>query len=392
MNPRVLLLTNRSPVDDLATASPFVHDFCEALVRHHVDLQVITPRYPVERPERDPWVNRFDWAKSDRVLGKLSLWNPGDLRKVLSALFAGRSATTRAVRAMRPDFILALWAMPSGWWAMRAAAHAGVPYGVWCLGSDVQLWGRRIGARALIRKILRRADVLYADGYALSEEASALCGRPCNFLPSLRTIAPPARDPGHPLHGDRYMLNYGRLNREKGVLDLLDAMRKLPDRSTINLVLAGIPDSGLDVAGEIDKRNLDARVRFVGELSPDQLAVYIRHAEAVVIPSRRDSIPLVLGEALQLGTPVLCSDLPDLCELLGQYRVGTVFPVGDSASLARQLNVYRIPPSFSTEAARFLATFSPDAAARRLVADMAGLGVPGAAPQNDKKPEGVSCA
>ena len=153
-----------------------------------------------------------------------------------------------------------------------------------------------------------------------------------------------------------------------------------------------LPDPGLDVPAEIERRQLQSRVQFVGELGPGPLATYIRHAQAVVIPSHRDSIPLVLGEALQLGTPVLCSDLPDLCEVLGQYRVGTVFPAGDTVSLARQLNAFRTPPAFSTEAARFLADCSPDAAVTRLMSDLAELGVPGAEPHRQPESQGVSCA
>jgi glycosyltransferase involved in cell wall biosynthesis len=107
----------------------------------------------------------------------------------------------------------------------------------------------------------------------------------------------------------------------------------------------------------------------VGALLPESLSAYLRHAAAVVIPSHRDSIPLVLGEALQAGKPVLCADLPDLCAVLNRYRVGSVFQGGNVQSLADGLRSFKVPRNLTAEIARFLADFSPAAAAAQFVSD-----------------------
>jgi glycosyltransferase involved in cell wall biosynthesis len=370
---KLAIVSNRYPRDGDDTASPFVHHVCQALVDRGVDLKVLTPRYS-GGPDQDPWVTRFDWAESDRVFGQLSLRNPADIRKILQGLKAGRAATTAFLSDFKPDFALALWALPSGWWLMHSAGAADVPYAVWCLGSDIQLWGRRWGVRGLIRRILRGASGVFADGYALADDTAALSGRTCEFLPTMRPLAaglvthPDVRLPEEP-----YFLYYGRLCRDKGVVDLLDAVAMLPDASPVRVVLAGVAEPGFDAAGRIELRNVSRRCTLLGELTPDRLTGCVRQARAVVLPSHRDSIPLVLGESIQLGTPVLCSDLPDLCQLLARYQLGSVFKGGSPEALCRALQCYKPPPRFSSEAARFLADFSPARSADQILAKAADV-------------------
>jgi glycosyltransferase involved in cell wall biosynthesis len=370
LNRYVALVTNRYPVDPNDVASPFVRDFCLALQARGVDVRVITPYYPTGRPERDAWVERFRWADSERVLSQLSCYNPRDLLNIGKAVWAGHRATQAMVSTFRPDCILALWALPSGWWARTAARKLGIPYGVWCLGTDIQVWGRRPGARRLIHNILRRAAHVYADGFALASETQTLAGRACDFMPSFRQLGNGGKTrPDHPQNGERYYLFVGRLSRAKGVLDLLAAARLLGSPTDFKIVLAGFADPGLDVQREIQRHGVEDTCRFVGALLPERLFAYLRYAHAVVIPSHRDSIPLVLGEALQAGKPVLCADLPDLCVLLHRYRVGSVFQAGDAQSLANNLKSFKIPRNLTAEIARFLADFSPAAAAERFCAD-----------------------
>lgn len=367
---RLALVTNRYPrnADDLA--SPFVHHFCEALVQNGVKVAVLAPEYPGPGGEADPWVRRFHWTDSDRVFGELSLYRPGDLVRLGRGIVKGSNATRNFLEETKPDFALALWALPSGYWLWRHARSLGIPYAVWCLGSDIQVWGRRPGVRSLVSRILVEAAGVYADGFALAEETAELSGRACRFLPSLRPLrrAATATDPQEPVQP--YMLYYGRMSHDKGTDTLLDAARLLPGAFPSRMVLCGPCAPGFDAAREIEARGVQARCTYLPPQPPALLAELVRGAHAVVIPSRRDSIPLVLGEAIQLGTPVICSDLPDLCAVLSRYQVGRVFAAGDATALARALTDFRPPAHFSTQAARFLADFSPGQAARTFIHDV----------------------
>ena len=370
---RLLVITNRYPMDDSDDASPFVRDFCVALRAEGCDLRVLTPHYPHKGPVRDPWLSRFAWVRSDRVLGQLSLFNPADLYKAAVAVVAGKKAALALARQFSPDFTLALWALPSGYWALQVALRLGVPYGVWCLGSDIQVWGRRPILKGFVRRVLRHAKLRYADGFALAAETALLGPGTCAFLPTMRRL-PESRDQEmpHPEAGRRYFLFLGRLSPEKGVLDLLDAAARLDAATEFGIVFAGIPDGRVNVEGEIAQRRLERICHYAGHLEGRELLSWLCHAEAVVLPSHRDSIPLVLGEAVQVGTPVLCSDLPDFTAVLARYRVGATFPARRPDLLARALVHYLPPDNYAAERIRFLADFSPEGAARRVLADVRG--------------------
>ena len=368
---RLLIITNRYPVDDTDSASPFVRDFCLALQAEGCELRVLTPYYPHAGAARDPWVSRFAWASSDRVLGQLSLYNPADLCKAIVAVAAGKKAALALAREFSPDFTLALWALPSGYWANVVAERLGVRYGVWCLGSDIQVWGQRPILKNFVRRVLRHATLRYADGFALAAQTVLLGGEACAFLPTMRRL--PLANPQsaeHPQAGRRYFLFLGRLSPEKGVLDVLDAAARLDAATEFSIVFAGIPDPRIDIAAEISRRGLLRICHYAGCLEGAQLGSWLNHADAVVLPSHRDSIPLVLGEAVQAGTPVICSDLPDFTAVLARYNVGTSLPVGRPDLLATALTGFLAPEHYPAERARFLADFSPAGAARRVLADI----------------------
>ena len=68
-------------------------------------------------------------------------------------------------------------------------------------------------------------------------------------------------------------------------------------------------------------------------MSEAAAGAHIRDCDCVVIPSRRDSIPLVFSEAVRIGVPVIVADVGDMGELVRQYGNGEVVRPGDAAAL-----------------------------------------------------------
>jgi L-malate glycosyltransferase len=58
------------------------------------------------------------------------------------------------------------------------------------------------------------------------------------------------------------------------------------------------------------------RVHFVGELSPDRIAVFLRALDVFVFPSLAETFGLAVVEAAQAGIPVVANDLAVLREVL----------------------------------------------------------------------------
>jgi glycosyltransferase involved in cell wall biosynthesis len=58
--------------------------------------------------------------------------------------------------------------------------------------------------------------------------------------------------------------------------------------------------------------NLRHRVRMLGFTDPATVLGYMAACDVVVIPSRSESIPLVCSEALQMGRPLIVTDVGDV--------------------------------------------------------------------------------
>jgi glycosyltransferase involved in cell wall biosynthesis len=335
---RICLITNRYPAHPDDVASPFVRDFHLGLKERGIEVSVFTPFYQAERSEYSDDVVRFRWQGGAKVVGALNLFNPREASQLISLLKEGKRQLFEHLARTRPDCCLALWALPSGWLARQAKKELGIPYSVWCLGSDIYVWARRPFLRGITRGVLRGAEHLFADGFDLKERAERLSGRSCSFLPSMRRL-PQVSEEEVRLDPAKFNLLYlGRWERKKGIDVLLKA---------VSLVKSKLPSVSLHVLGwgsfETRMRELIAelglghQVERVGKVSTQLVAGYIQAADCVIIPSRGDSIPLVFSEALQMGTPLIVTDVGDMGHLTRKFGLGKVVPPGTAKRLARAM-------------------------------------------------------
>ena len=105
----------------------------------------------------------------------------------------------------------------------------------------------------------------------------------------------------------------GRIIREKGVLELVDAFCKLDGRINIRLIIAG----GINYSNNNEnaylkeiKRVADNRVIFTGYISYEKMSYYYHIADVSVIPTLyvEEAAPLVAIESMAAGLPVIASD------------------------------------------------------------------------------------
>ena len=332
---KICLITNRYPAHPDDVASPFVRDFHLGLKEKGLDVSVFTPFYQAERVEHTEEVVRFRWKGGEKVVGSLSLFNPKELCQLFSFLKNGRDQLLHHLSRIRPDICLALWALPSGWFACQAKKKLGIPYSVWCLGSDIYVWARRPILRGIIRGVLHEAECLFADGFDLKERAEKLSGKSCLFLPSMRNL-PQVSEGNRETDWRRFNFLYvGRWDKSKGVEDLIRAFASVKNRLTsAHLDIVGWGGSERKLRELIGELKLEDTLNLAGKVSVDLLARYLKAADCLVIPSRGDSIPLVFSEALQMGTPLIVTDVGDMGHLVRRFELGKVVPPGDGKRLA----------------------------------------------------------
>lgn len=134
----------------------------------------------------------------------------------------------------------------------------------------------------------------------------------------------------------KVILTVGRLDRDKGHRDLLEALRLLVQERQHTHLLWRIIGTGPEedaLRTAVADSNLTAHVEFAGVVT-NPFPAY-RAADMFCLPSHSEGSPNVLVEALACGTPVLATDCPNgPRELLGNDDFGRLVPVRDPQALA----------------------------------------------------------
>ena len=135
---------------------------------------------------------------------------------------------------------------------------------------------------------------------------------------------------------DAYVLAVGTVEPRKGLDVLIEAMAK-PYAPDLPLVVVGPLGWGeVDLAALAQQHGLAAgRLRVLGKISDTDLAVVLRRASVLAVPSRAEGFGLPVLEALAVGTPVVHSDVPALLEVAGD--AGVPVPRDDARTLAATL-------------------------------------------------------
>ena len=141
-----------------------------------------------------------------------------------------------------------------------------------------------------------------------------------------------ARDPGLSTEEGGYVLFVGRLSQEKGLHTLLRAWVHF--KNSIPLHIVG--DGPLRAELESDAaRNSLSSVRFLGRLSREETQEAIKGAHFLIVPSEcYENFPMTIVEAFAAGTPVICSRLGAMQEIVKHECTGLHFAPNSSADLA----------------------------------------------------------
>lgn len=259
----------------------------------------------------------------------------------------GMFATWRRLRKLKPALLHVhhVWPAADRYLTLLARA-AGVPHVV--ITEHVTGESHSGGQRALKRDELRRADAVTAVTGAIVEnlvrdyaiERSRVRVVPNGAdLPNEDAEAPVAKR-----WRERYLSTplkplwvvAGRLEEQKGH-DLLF-------ESLVLLLKKGL-DFTLVVAGEGSRRSwlesqslslgLAPRVQFVGQV--EDVGGLLAAADAVLLPSRWEGLPLVLLEAMARARPVVATAVGGVAEAIENGVTGTLVPPGDVPALAEAL-------------------------------------------------------
>jgi len=116
---------------------------------------------------------------------------------------------------------------------------------------------------------------------------------------------------------------------------LVDAARRLGKDNRdfrVTIVGAGPQEQGLRAA--IREAGLEARVTLAGALNQEQVRRLYGEADAFVLPSFAEGIPVVLMEAMASGVPCVTTRITGIPELIRSDDEGLLVAPSDAEALA----------------------------------------------------------
>jgi glycosyltransferase involved in cell wall biosynthesis len=203
---------------------------------------------------------------------------------------------------------------------------------------------RRALQAPLDRRAYRRARLLVVASQALGDEVAAQ-----GYPPERIRVVPPGRDLPAPTARLPDDLRRGRRSsllcvanwvERKGILELLEATARLPDRlATLHLVGDDHADPryGERVRARLARPDLAGRVVVHGPVPAEQVAAMYREADVFALPSLREPFGTVWGEAMAAGLPVVGWRAGNLPHLATDGREGLLAAPGDVAGLSHAL-------------------------------------------------------
>ena len=203
------------------------------------------------------------------------------------------------------------------------------------------------------------------------------------YLQKVRVIPPPVVMPQvspaeilefarqHNLRGRKPVIGMAaRFATEKGVEVLLSA---------IPTILNSYPEALFQFVGpyqnligeeqylqrlqpEIEKYESTGNWKFLGSMSPAEMSAFYSNLDLLVVPSLNstEAFGLVQIEAMMHGVRCVTSDLPGVRQPVRSHGMGSIFPIGDSSELSRQILLALKKNAVIENAYTDFSVYSPD--------------------------------
>jgi len=369
---RVLFLTHSYPRFAGDPAGSFLHRLAIALRAGGADVQVLAPSaqglakeeaidgVPIRRFRYAPGAMEslaYTGTMAEQVLrsvrGKAAL---------AGFLAAGGFAVNREVKRFAPDVVHAHWWFPGG---LLALSGEDVPLVTTLHGSDVRLARRVSWVHPLFRKVLDRSTAVTSVSSWLAGEARAMAPEATISVAPMPAEVSLFRDANVPRVPGRFLF-VGRLNAQKGLADLLDALAWTPPTASLDVVGEG--EDGPALRARAASLGVGGRVHWRGQLSRAAIADCYRAAQATVMPSREEGLGLVAVESALCRTPVIAYLSGGLPDVVSPEWGGTLVAPGDIRGLAEAMRRRMEDPEGAVghgaaARAHMLDRFSPSAVA-----------------------------
>ncbi|AYX91047.1 glycosyltransferase involved in cell wall biosynthesis [Staphylococcus saprophyticus] len=138
--------------------------------------------------------------------------------------------------------------------------------------------------------------------------------------------------------GDIIVTFIGRLVKEKGILDLLEAYSKLESKNVKFIIIGSLSDSerDKDTIKIIEKYKKNTDVIFTGQIS--NINEYLTLSDIYCLPSYREGMPRSIIEAMAMKNAIIATKIRGSREEVVENETGYLIPLKSSKYIASKID------------------------------------------------------
>jgi glycosyltransferase involved in cell wall biosynthesis len=169
----------------------------------------------------------------------------------------------------------------------------------------------------------------YIDNLGLTEKQTIVLPNPVKF---------PLEIPQRINHQKVNFLFLGRIGKRKGAFDLIEAFAAIPEeqKDRTQLIMAG-DGEGEKARKMVTNLNLDRYVKILDWVNERERDALLATANAFVLPSYNEGLPMALLEAMSWKLPVITTPVGGIPEVVIPHQNGLLVKAGDVRELSQAM-------------------------------------------------------
>ena len=363
---KVLVIGSVYPRFDKDAEVPWLRTSVAHLKKAGVEIQVLAPSYKgLKSHEIDGTrVNRFRYASASWEILTHEEGAPSKMASrpwlqllAIPYIINGFFKCLKICRKWRPDIIHAHWPFPHAYIALGAAKLFRIPLVLNFHGAELLLIRKKKWVKPLLKFAIGQAQAVFANSSFTAGKIKAIRNVDVEWSPYGTTLderegsglAP------HPVNGKFKVLFVGRHIERKGICYLIEAAKYLSaDKFEIRIVGEGDLTEELKAqAAQLEGDKNAASIVFTGKLVAPELAREYREANVFVLPAIVDhkgdteGLGVVLIEAMELGLPMIASDVGSIPDVVVNNESGILVPEKDPVALADAIKRIESDPQYT---------------------------------------------
>lgn len=135
---------------------------------------------------------------------------------------------------------------------------------------------------------------------------------------------------------NRTLVFMGVLKKEKGIYDLIDALKLIDDKipEDIKILFCG-NDPYKKIDNIISEQGLNNRIKLLGWIDSKEKEKIYKNTKINILPSYFEALSMTVLEAMSYGVPVITTNISTMKEMLGNSE--QLVPVGEPQILAKKI-------------------------------------------------------